>query len=308
MESEALQWLTWTFARRLYDDMTSNDTLTFKTWSLFHNVFPKDIKPHAAFRFHDVDIHPGSFASRELPSIVDRLSRLDVSMLTFLSIRCLDLVIEDLTALTKINTLAVLALEVLRVPDTYVDPIRDWGRIVHESGAFQKLRVLFLYSPHGFQRHSLLKHIASFKALNLVGIYDHNRRPETIEGWAEWSIKSPRDIECARSSPAAIWDDREVESAIKMRRLYDLSLGISKEPREKDGYRSLAMTYDAINWPILSGSTKWFFRELEHRPGQVSKRPLKDNHKDERREGYGKKKKLRNNNKVDITSLLGSFA
>ncbi|EDU45771.1 hypothetical protein PtrSN002B_006483 [Pyrenophora tritici-repentis] len=308
MEPEALQWLTWTYARRLYDHVTSNDTLTFKTWSLFHGVYPNDIKQHATFRFHEVDVHSMSFASRQLPSIVDRLSRLDVSMLTFLSIRCHDLIIEDLAALTKINSLAVLALRVERVAGTYVDPIRDWGRIVHESGAFQKLRVLFFYSPRGIQRDSLLKHIASFKALNLVGIYDHNRGPDTIEGWMDWSTKSPQDILCVKSSPSAIWDDREIGDAIKTRQLYDLSLTLSKEPHEKNAYRSLAMIYDAMNGPTLSSSIKWFFREPEHMPGQVSKRPLSNTYQDERRDGDGKKKKLRANKKVDVDSLLGSFA
>ena len=169
-----------------------SDTLTFKTWTLFHSVFPNDIDRHATFRFHEAGIHATSFASRQLPSIVDRLSRLDISMLTFLSIRCFDLLSEDLAALTKINTLAVLTLEVERVADTSVNPIRDWGRRVHESGAFQKLRVLVFSSYREFQRDSLLMHISSFKILSLVGIYDQDNGPQTMDEWVDWSARSPR--------------------------------------------------------------------------------------------------------------------
>lgn len=169
-----------------------SDTLTFNTWSLFQAAFPNDIDRHARFRFHEVGIHPSSFGSRQLPSIVDRLSKLDVSMLTFLSIRCFDLISEDLAALTKIKTLAVLALEVERVADTSVDPIRDWGRSVLESGAFQKLRVLVFSSYRGIQRDSFLKHMSSFKNLSLIGIYDQDKGPETMGGWVDWSTGSPR--------------------------------------------------------------------------------------------------------------------
>jgi len=113
-------------------------------------------------------------------------------MLTFLSIRCFDLISEDLAALTKINTLAVLTLEVERVADTSVNPIRDWGRRVHESGAFQKLRVLVFSSYREFQRDSLLMHISSFGVLSLVGIYHQDNGPQSMGEWVDWSARSPR--------------------------------------------------------------------------------------------------------------------
>ena len=93
-----------------------------------------------------------------------------------------------------------------------------------------------------------------------------------------------------------------------MRRLYDLSLEISQEICEEDAYRSLAMTYGSKNRSTLSGSVKWFFREPRDVSGQVITLSQSNKHQNKRIEGRGKKRKLRDNKKVDVMSLLGNFA
>ncbi|RMZ70594.1 succinyl-3-ketoacid-coenzyme a transferase [Pyrenophora seminiperda CCB06] len=319
MEPEALQWLTWTYARLLYDDLKSNDTLTFKTWSLFQNVFPNDIDQHAKFRVCAWINNHASFVVPQLSSIVDRLSRLDVSMLTFLSINGFELSSQDLASLSKIKTLAVLALAMREVSDISADPIRNWARSVHESDAFQKLRVLIFESHHKVQRDSLLKNVSSFKLLNMVGIYDHRKDPDTIGDWVLWSNRPPEQCQDKRrfvnidlssiqpeeGNPMAIWDDYKVEEATRMRQLYDLSLSISQGTPEEHAYRSLAMTYYATeNYCNQLSGVRWLFRERKDVDNQVIKRPRSE---DTRREGLEKKRKLRDGKKVDVGSLLGSF-
>ena len=115
-------------------------------------------------------------------------------------------------------------------------------------------------------------------------------------------------IQSAERNPAAIWDDHGIEGASKMRRLYDLALEISQETCEENTYRSLAMAYGSKNRSTLSGSIKWFFRESRDVPGQVIKRLQSNKHQDEGTESRGKKRKLRDNRKVDVMSLLGNFA
>lgn len=112
----------------------------------------------------------------------------------------------------------------------------------------------------------------------------------------------------AERTPADIWNDRGSEGATKMRQLYDLSLTISQETPQVHTYRSLAMTYDSKNRSTLSGSVRWFFRELKDVPGKVIKRPQEERNQEEKRENHGKKRKVRDNKKVDVNSLLGSFS
>jgi hypothetical protein len=106
----------------------------------------------------------------QLPSMVDRMGKLDASMLTFLCLRNFTLNIEHLIALNRINTLATLALECGNGDgETFPTTIRDWGRSVSESGAFQKLKVLIIRT-FGVSQAVILDGVSRFPALTIVGV------------------------------------------------------------------------------------------------------------------------------------------
>ena len=98
------------------------------------------------------------FESTQYTSVVDRLSRLDVSLLTFLCVRIRSLSIDHLVALTKIQTLAVLVVEngtsahQHTMDRPLAETLRDWGRSVGESDTLKKLRVLVL---SGYDIHQM---------------------------------------------------------------------------------------------------------------------------------------------------------
>jgi hypothetical protein len=144
------------------------------------------------FRVQEQDLAPVQY-----PSVVDRLSKLDVGMLTFLCVRTLSLSIDHLVALTKIQTLAALVLESGTNAYQYtmdkpaVDVIRDWGRSVDESGTFTKLRVLVLSGYDISQITTVLKSLSSFPALNLIGI-DGLFIQSRVDCWGDWTNRLPK--------------------------------------------------------------------------------------------------------------------
>lgn len=170
-----------------------SDTLTFRTWSLFRKAFPKDIDRHSTFRVLDRE------SENLLPSVIDRLVKLDLGMLTFLCIQTFNLTIDQLIAFAKINTLAVLALEVGRDSLAFwngtmsIQTIRNWGRSVGESGAFKELRVLVVDGCNSLPRRSVLKSISSFPSLNLAGIFGSDDPPKAEDCWEDWHLRfSPK--------------------------------------------------------------------------------------------------------------------
>ena len=102
-------------------------------------------------------------------------------MLTFLHIQTSDLSIDHLIALTKLDTLAVLALE--RIDYRYESPpvnslvetIRVWGRSINESGRLKQLKVFLLRGyaifnwPNPILQNTILRSMSSCPALRLVG-------------------------------------------------------------------------------------------------------------------------------------------
>jgi hypothetical protein len=168
-----------------------SDTLTFRTWCLFQKAFPRDIDRHSAYRVQNRE------SECSLPSIVDRLAKLDSSMLTFLCIQTSDMNIDQIIALARINTLAVLALELGRNSlalwngERSIQTIRDWGRSVGESGSFKELRVLVLSGCNLLPRRSVLRNISSFPSLNLVGILGRVDPPEEEDCWEGWRLRFP---------------------------------------------------------------------------------------------------------------------
>lgn len=109
----------------------------------------------------------------QLPSVVNRLKNIDTSILSFLHIQRSPLIFDNLMRLTEFDGLATLVLEDGTALDRGFDDtrerqLRNWERTVTEKRSFQKLKVLVLYSSR-LPRSSLLRRVASFPALTLVG-------------------------------------------------------------------------------------------------------------------------------------------
>jgi hypothetical protein len=170
-------------------------TLTFNVWDLFRKAFPDDIDRHTQFRFYEQG--ESTTVPSQLHSMINRMPKLDVSMLTFFCVRNFALTMDHLIALTKIDTLAVLVLEGGDGPNRRVmkeasaSTVRDWGRSVSESGAFQRLRVL-IFGDFAIERDTVLAGVSRFPALNLVGILDRYQLTETLDPCRGWCAVSPQ--------------------------------------------------------------------------------------------------------------------
>lgn len=96
-----------------------------------------------------------------------------------------------------------------------------------------------------------------------------------------------------------------------MRQLHDLALGLHpREPTNGDTYPSIAMSYSEYEHGFRLGGreshAEWFFREFEDEHESTTKRPQGVSLQDARK-GHDKRRKIRDNRKVGVDSLLGSF-
>lgn len=298
MEVEALQWLGWPYASRLYDHIKYKDTLSFRTWSLFQKAFPEDIGRHSSFRVQDSS---GGF----LPSVVERLAKLDAHTLNFLYICISDITIDQLVALNKIETLAVLALEVGRSQRNAaisLQMLRDWGRSVGESGAMKSLRVLVINNYIRLPKRPVLDFISSFPSLKLVGIHSP-QLPEAADCGEDWRIHPAPEL-------VSEWSNSSIKRNSAMQQLYETSFEPSSKAsfeNSRDATTRGCKTYRSLSFQYTQGSKNardedvaWFVRK------QQDDRPNK------RASEYksppdGRKRRVRNDKKVDMGSLLGSF-
>ncbi|KAL6171365.1 hypothetical protein ACJQWK_02385 [Exserohilum turcicum] len=308
MEPEALQWLGWSYASPIYNHLKSTDTLTFHAWSLFRKAYPEEIDQHTIFRVQERGLE-----SIQYPSLIDRLSKLDVGMLTFLCIMTPRLSISHLVALTKIQGLAVLVLEDgsvgyrLEKERPLVDTIRSWGRSIAESSVLSKLRVFVLSGYHGIESSVVLKSVSSLLSLNLVGINGPYTPPEIKDCGGDWQDDRLQRLTFDGTTPAAIWESAATTRASTMQQLYDFSLGISRtNPTKESAYQSVSMTYSQSQAPVAVSSTYWFYRELRDGPDPRIKRSQSIS-QSEQTDNHGKKRKIRNEKKVGVDALLGSF-
>jgi hypothetical protein len=143
--------------------------LTYNAWNIFSDAYPDELNPHQ--RFH---IYPtrGSYEPSELFSITNRLSKLDTTFVTFLSVRDFSLNFDHLKTILNISTLATLVLEQARPNGTSEISTRnflDWARARQEKNALKSLRV-FILSDFGIDRRSVCEGLAGFPVLQLVGI------------------------------------------------------------------------------------------------------------------------------------------
>jgi hypothetical protein len=123
--------------------------------------------------------------------MVERLTKLNPSMLTFLYLQNFVLKIDHLMSLNKISTLATLVLEHIDHDDSGASPtiVRDWGRSVAESGAFQKLKVL-AFRYFDIPQSTVLHDVSWFPVLTLVGV---ELKWRTRHGLPERRLQPPSD-------------------------------------------------------------------------------------------------------------------
>lgn len=108
----------------------------------------------------------------QLPFVIDRLAKIDSSILTFLCVQGLAQPIDYMT-LSKLDALASLMLEYRRDSDFDVEGmgerrLRNWGRAVFEKGSFKRLKV-FVLSDCGLRRDAIIQGVSAFPALILIG-------------------------------------------------------------------------------------------------------------------------------------------
>jgi hypothetical protein len=104
-----------------------------------------------------------------------------------------------------------------------------------------------------------------------------------------------------------IWETNSTTTATKMRQLYQFSLDIASfEDVKTAAVRSVSMLYRQTRESVPRCHTEWFHRELQGVTNSKTKRSQDDEHRD-RRDIHGKKRKIRERNKVGMESLLGSF-
>jgi len=151
-------------------DNVCSDSLTFNAWNTFLDAYPNDINSQQ--QFHVYPPKEWSYEPTQLPSICNRLSKLNTSLVTLLCIRDFSLTFDDLKELINIPTLGALILEQSRphgVSELHARHFLNWGRAVRERNALQKLRLLIM-CDFGIGRKAILEGVASFPALTLVGL------------------------------------------------------------------------------------------------------------------------------------------
>jgi hypothetical protein len=305
----------------LYLTWITSDTLSFHTWSIFLKAFPEQIDRHTAFRYSDQKSR-NSTASSQLPSMIERLAKLDVSVLTFFCVQDFVLNIDHLIALTKIDSLAVLVLERPMACQLSVDSaisikeVLNWGRSVRESGAFQKLKVL-AFGNLGPASSAVLTAASNFPALTLVGVFNNSASDQLdYDNEASFGSWYPTKVGDAGLHASSIWQDRGTTKAQKIQQIYDHSHELSRKSRtELSPYQSVSMSYirgQGLQAHNEEGKVAWYHRELEQNAICSTTQPgIEDRPKEKSNVGEGshhKKRKVREGKGIDVGSLLSSFS
>ncbi|KAI8939665.1 hypothetical protein NX059_003423 [Plenodomus lindquistii] len=321
IEPSALQWLGWHYASQIYNELKKADTLSYNAWNIFQRAFPDHIDRHHAFRYHDADTttfwsKPNPSTPIQLPSIVDRFSKLDSSTLSFLCIQNLHFNVDHLFSLLKISNLAVLILDPeLRGNSLNLTSknISDWGRAARETDAFQKLKVLVLLGMASNMTLTL-DQTMKFPSLVLFGTQrpspggSHSQRPDC--GWLKtdeiwWKDKLSSATE---KTPRQIWIDPKITKVTQMQMLYDLATKLAQgSTATADPKSRVSLSY---GWPQRNAQAKevsWFFRNRKQDAGLASKRSSDALSLQQKTAEPDKKRKMRGSKKADIGSLLDLF-
>lgn len=317
MEPAALQWLGWHYACQIYTKLKQTDTLSFNAWSIFQRAFPEQIDRHHAFRYYESDtgfmMRPSDWTPVQLPSIVERFSRLDSSVLSFLCLQNLNVNAEDLFSLLKISSLAVLVLDpgIKGSSDIITSKnINSWGRAAGETGAFQKLRVLVLLGMAS-NWTVILSCALSFPSLVLFGTQRHGPGESHSKGpdgqWLKTDVLwwKTRYALTRDQTPQRIWVDQKTTKVAQMQLLYNLTT-CSTPCTEKDSRVSLSYGWPQRN-EVQAKEVVWFFRNRKHDAVATSKRSIDGPSLQQKTAAPDKKRKIREAKKADIGSFLDSF-
>ncbi|KAH7378765.1 hypothetical protein BKA66DRAFT_142475 [Pyrenochaeta sp. MPI-SDFR-AT-0127] len=320
IEPEALQWLGWHYARQIYNKIKQSDALTFNIWNTFAKAFPNEIDRNHQFYVYGYEswFPEDGHATARLPAVVDRLAKLDSSILTFLCIHGLSQR-NDLMILTKLDALAALLLEYsqdidLDVMETSKTQLRNWGRAVFEKGAFKRLKVLVLGNS-GLWGNAIMKQVSSFPALALIGIRVWaGSEKEACEFPGDWSAISnawlrEKGFSDQEHNPYSMWADSNATTSSKLEKIYNISGKLLRTPvLDGPADLSVSVTYAGDRTCSPLDHVTWYFRDPEKENLHLTKRIGENQGQDHRGSGdTNKKRKVRQNKKVEVGSLLGTF-
>jgi hypothetical protein len=151
-------------------DNAQSEALTFNAWNIFLDAYPDEIKRQQEFHVYQPD--EWSYEPTQLPSIINRLAKLDTSLVTLLCIRDFSLTFDHLKALMNIPALAGMVLEQARPggkSEINARHFKDFGRAVREKDALRKLRLLIMCDV-GVGRQAILEGVSSCRSLQLIGL------------------------------------------------------------------------------------------------------------------------------------------
>ncbi|OAL54927.1 hypothetical protein IQ07DRAFT_281076 [Pyrenochaeta sp. DS3sAY3a] len=316
---EALKWLGWHFASQIYHHLKSTDTWTFNAWDIFMQAFPEHIDRNQQFYVYENGISAPLRSWEhsmltQLPSVVNRLKKIDTSILSFLHIQRSPLVFDNLMRLTEFDGLATLILEDGTALDRDMDDtrerqLRNWERTVTEKGSFQKLKVLVFYSSR-LPRSSLLRRVSSFPVLTLIGTdgtkQSKGNAQDTSKDWRRLQ-PTPTDTLSTQRDPSTIWNNPRITTSSKMQQLYDFSDDSHRSSRPANSPTMTIVYAGDNNRSVGTDGLVWYCREKRRERSTSSKRPADNQVIPNQMEDAKKRKLARNNKKTDVGSLLGTF-
>ncbi|KAL6705291.1 hypothetical protein ACN47E_007101 [Coniothyrium glycines] len=314
MESEALQWLEWHYAGQIYSQLKQTDALTFNMWCIFRTAFPKEIDQHHQFTI--TESSPVSEAPVLLPSITARLNKLDAGVLTSVCIDACALTIEHLISLTKITTLATLALEQhsnIGSRSGITDrTMRDWGRAVHESNSFNNLKLLVL-SGVLIKIAAVLQGVSRFPRLALLGVhvpYPDEYAPAGDEDTIRATWVPEENISPPQPSPSTIWADPRVTKVEKLRKLQQVATAFASSdsgPADDASSPTITLHYARRSSSGPAGPVSWFYRVSTDGTDRSKKRVAHEEQQTRKLE-LAKKRRVQSKKKVDVGAFLDTLS
>lgn len=294
---------------------------------------------------YDPDLPDGQPTA--IPSVVSRIIKMDANMLTFLAIPMLKLDISDLMQLTKLKNLAGLMLcgcQPIAYPGdrTRQRLLTNWIGAAAAQKAFRRLKVLVVW--HTFHTDAFLKATERLPALSLLGLIDCKEliedqyNKESDQKWRQLCFPSSASEKLERwhhwkHHPENILHQRSERVEI-LKKLYRVSDDLH-DRFQMDGFATLAdqeaeykMSGNAPpldllrpepQLSILPGlsiditfegnytdqcTTSWFHRV----PGKENLDTAEHSQLVDTMLHHDKKRRVRDNRRVNMGSLLSGFS